>query len=73
MHEQKHNHSKTCRKYKNNPCRFHFGQFFHKEDICSIYYSEELDEESKMTILTKRNVILNLVREQIDKEATVWS
>ncbi len=25
---QKHNHSKTCRKYKNVTCRFNFGQFF---------------------------------------------
>ena len=25
---QKHTHSKTCRKYKNIPCRFNFGQFF---------------------------------------------
>ncbi len=24
---QKHNHSKTCRKYKNVSCRFNFGQF----------------------------------------------
>ncbi len=25
---QRHNHSKTCRKYRNIPCRFNFGQFF---------------------------------------------
>ena len=25
---QKHNHSKTCRKYKNVTCRFNFGKFF---------------------------------------------
>ena len=28
---QRHNHSKTCRKYKNIPCRFNFGQFFTKK------------------------------------------
>ena len=47
------------------------GSFSTKKTFAAIYYSEELDEESKMTILTRRNVILNLVREQIDKEATV--
>jgi hypothetical protein len=26
---QTHNHSKTCRKYKNVACRFNFGQFFY--------------------------------------------
>ena len=30
---QKHNHSKTCRKYKNINCRFNFGQFFSKQTI----------------------------------------
>ena len=25
---QIHHHSKTCRKYKNEKCRFHFGRYF---------------------------------------------
>ena len=29
---QKHSHSKTCRKYRNIPCRFNFGHFFHEEN-----------------------------------------
>ena len=28
---QLHRHSKTCRKYKNEACRFKFGKFFSKE------------------------------------------
>ena len=64
---QKHNHSKTCRKYKNITCRFNFGQFFTKKTVVAEPLSEELDEESKMNILSRRNVILSLVKEQIDK------
>ena len=30
---QKHNHSRTCRKYKNVACRFNFGQFFTKKTL----------------------------------------
>lgn len=44
---QKHNHSKTCRKYRNVPCRFHFGQFFSRTTIVAEPLSEELDEQIK--------------------------
>ena len=30
---QLHRHSKTCRKYKNESCRFHFGRFFTEKTI----------------------------------------
>lgn len=63
---QKHNHSKTCRKYHNIPCRFHFGQFFTRTVVAEPL-SEELDEEMKCNMLDKRNKILTLVNEQIDK------
>lgn len=59
---QKHNHSKTCRKYKNIACRFNLGQFFTKKTAVAEPLSEELDEESKMNILSRRNVILSLVK-----------
>ena len=61
------NHSNTCRKYKNIPCRFKFGQFFTKKTVCAEPLFEELDGESKVNILSRRNVILSLVKEQIDK------
>ena len=64
---QKHNHSKTCRKYHNVPCRFHFGQFVTRRTIVAEPLSEELDEEMKCNMLDERNKILTLVKEQIDK------
>ena len=64
---QKHNHSKTCRKYRNIPCRFHFGQFFTRRTIVAEPLSEELEEHIKCNMLEKRNKILSLVKEQIYK------
>ena len=64
---QKYNHSKTCKKYRNVPRRFHFGQFFTRRTIVAEPLSEELDEEMKCNMLDKRNNILTLVKEQIDK------
>ena len=64
---QKHNHSKTCRKYRNVPCRFNFGQFFTKRTVIAEPLSEELDEEVKKSMLTRRNEILSLVKEEINK------
>ena len=64
---QKHNHSKTCRKYQNIPCRFNFGQFFTKRTVVAEPISEELDEELKKSMLIRRNEILSSVKEEIDK------
>ena len=64
---QKHNHSKTCRKYRNIPCRFNFGQFFTKRTVVAEPLSQELNEELKTKLLTKRNEVLSLVKEEIDK------
>lgn len=64
---QKHSHSKTCRKYKNIPCRFNFGHFFTKRTVVAEPLSDELDEEVKTDMLTRRNKILRLVKEEVDK------
>ena len=64
---QKHSHSKTCRKYRNVPCRFNFGQFFTKRTIVAEPLPEELDEEVKRNMLFRRNEILCLVKGTIDK------
>ncbi len=40
---QRHNHSKTCRKYKNIPCCFNFGQFFTKRTITAEPLDENMD------------------------------
>ena len=64
---QKHNHSKTCRKYKNISCRFNFGQFFTKSTIVAEPLDGDLDEEIKSNILDRRTKILTSVKQKIDE------
>ena len=64
---QKHNHSKTCRKYKNISCRFNFGQFFTKRTIVAEPLNKDLDEEIKSNIPDRRRIILTLVKQKIDE------
>ena len=59
---QRHNHSKTCRKYKNVTCRFNFGQFFTNKTVVADPLSEDMDEEIKSNILTRRKDILCKVK-----------
>ncbi len=63
---QMHNHSKTCRKYKNVACRFNFGQFFTNTTIVAEPLAEDMDEEIKSNILTRRKEILSKVKQKID-------
>ena len=64
---QKHSHSKTCRNYKNIACRFNFGQFFTTRTVVGEPLPDDLDDEFKTNLLTRRNEILSLVKEEIDK------
>ena len=64
---QKHNHSKTCRKYKNVSCRFNFGQFFTNRTIVAEPLSDELDEGARTNILERRTQILSSVKQKIDE------
>lgn len=64
---QKHNHSKTCRKYKNVSCRFNFGQFFTNRTIVAEPLSAELDEGARTNIIEKRTQILSSVKQKIDE------
>ncbi|CAB4007412.1 ATP-dependent DNA helicase PIF1 [Paramuricea clavata] len=63
---QTHNHSKTCRKYKNVACRFNFGQFFTDRTIVAEPLAEDMDDEIKSNILTRRKEILSKVKQKID-------
>ena len=63
---QKHTHSKACRKYKNIQCRFNFGHFFTNSTILAEPLSDDIDEERKMMVLSRRKGILSLVKEKID-------
>lgn len=64
---QRHSHPKSCRKYKNVQCRFHFGKFFTDRTIVAEPLSEELDESMKSKMLKNRNEILSLVKQKIDE------
>ncbi|XP_066910247.1 uncharacterized protein [Clytia hemisphaerica] len=64
---QLHRHSKTCRKYKNTPCRFHFGKFFSERTIVSEPLPQELPQEQKRTILSLRKEVLSKVRTYINE------
>ena len=64
---QKHNHSKTHRKYKTISCRFNFGQFFTKRTIVAEPLKEDLDEETKSNILDRRRQVLTSVKQKIDE------
>ena len=64
---QKHTHSKTCRKYKNIPCRFNFGQFFTHKTIVAKPLSDDLSEEEKSWTLTRRADILRAVKSTINE------
>ena len=63
---QTHNHSKTCRKYKNVTCRFNFGQFFTDRTIIAEPLAEDMDDPIKSDLLTRRKEILSKVKQKID-------
>ena len=59
---QKHTHSKTCKKYKNIPCRFNFGQFFTHNTMIAKPLSDDLSEDVKACTLNRRADILRTVK-----------
>jgi len=74
---QKHNHPKTCRKYKNIKCRFNFGQFFTDKTIIAEPLSDDLNEEQKdrqkqilISINDKINDVLNPNSQNYDPTLT---
>ena len=64
---QTHSHSKTCKKYRNVPCRFNFGHFFTKKTIITKPLSQELHENLRAAKLKEREDILSKVKVFIDK------
>ena len=65
---QKHNHSRTCRKYKNVACRFNFGQFFTKKTIIAEPIDANIDAEIRSNILNRRKEILSKVKQKTNEE-----
>ena len=64
---QKHNYLKSCRKYRNIPCRYNFGQYFTEETIISIPISDEVAEEEKTRILNRRSEVIDKVKVKINE------
>ena len=63
---QVYSHSKSCRKYKNEKCRYHFGKCFTDHTIISIPLDSNLPEDVKNNILNERDRILRNVKEYTD-------
>ena len=64
---QSHCHSRSCRKYKNIPCRFRYGRYFTDRTICAEPLNDELPENEKLSMLNKRQSILKEVKLYIDE------
>ena len=65
---QIHHHSKTCRKYRNEKCRFHFGKFFTTRTIIAQPLEDSVPEDIKRAKIQYRNTILKKVKNYIDNE-----
>ena len=69
---QLHRHSKTCRKYKNTPCRFYFGRFFPEKTV-SEPLPQELPLYERETILILRKEVLTKGRTNVGNLLIVYS
>ena len=65
---QIHRHSKTCRKYRNTNCRFHFGKFFCEHTIIAEPLPRGLLPIEKNALLNWRKDILDKVKVYINAE-----
>ena len=63
---QAHSHSKSCRKYKNERCRYNFGKCFTNHAITALPLQEDLPEDLKNSILNEQERILTTVKQYID-------
>ena len=65
---QIHRHSKTCRKYRNEKCRFRFGKFFKNKTIIAQPLADSVPLDVKLQNMQQRNNILRKVKNYIDNE-----
>ena len=63
---QLYRHSKTCRKYRNKKCRFHFGTFFSHWKTVAEPLPDSMPEEIKIQVLRNRSDFLSKVKSYID-------
>ena len=65
---QIHHHSKTCRKYRNEKCRFNFGKFFASHTITGQPLEDHIPQDVRPDKMQRRNTILKKVKNYIDDE-----
>ena len=63
---QIHSHSKSCWKYRNGDCRYHFGRFFTDHTVIAVPLSKDLSEGQRIQRLKQRESLLNSVTEYIN-------
>ena len=68
---QTHHHSKTCRKYRNERCRFHFGKFFTILTIIAQPSEDSVLEDIKRAKMQFRNTIFKKVKNYIYNELSL--
>ena len=65
---QIHCHSKTCRKYRNEKCRFRFGKFFTNKTIIAQPLAGSVPLDVELQKMQQRNNIFKKVKDYIDNE-----
>ena len=65
---QIHSHSKTCRKYRNEKCRFRFGKFFTTKTIIAQALADSVPPDGKLQKMQQRNNVLKKVKTYMDNE-----
>ena len=63
---QVHRHSKTCRRYRNDKCRFIFGKLFTDRTTVAEPLPEDMPEEIKNQVLKNRSDLLSKVKRYTD-------
>ena len=65
---QIHRDSKTCPKYKNEKCRFHFGRYFTDHTIIIRTLKTTLSCAKKKEVLSEQSRVLQVVSEYINDQ-----
>ena len=63
---QTHSHSKSCRKYKNLDCRYHYGRYFTNKTIITEPLPQDLSDEERANVLKRQKSVLDKVKKYID-------
>ena len=63
---QLHRHPKTCHKYRNHGCRFHFGKLFSNQTIAAKPFQSDMSGNMKHPVFNKRKDVLSKVKDYIN-------